>query len=216
MTGTIIALNGSVGGASSAQQSGGSGGSSNFVQLADLTKLQVNASVPEADATRLKVGQPATITWNALTNTSAKGQIVTVSPTSSGTGNVVSYPIVAGLDTIPQGVKLGQSVKIGVTVGSVENAVFVPSAAIRAVGGRNTVTVVADGKQEIRLVQIGLKGDSATVVTEGLAVGEQVVLATSTTGNTNQLPGGGLFPGGGGPGGGIRQGGPPQGGGGTR
>lgn len=215
MAGTIVAINGAVGGQSSStgqaggQGSSGTSGGTSFVQLADLTKLQVNATVPEADATRLKNDQAATITWNALANTTATGKVTSVSPTSSGSGNVVSYPIVVALDKIPDRVKLGQSVKLTVTVEQVEDAIYVPNAAVRSTGGRALVTVVANGKQEARVVQIGLKGDNFTVVTEGLNVGEQVVLATATTGGTNNQFPGGFFPGGGAGqgGGGFRQGG---------
>ncbi|HZM79227.1 MAG TPA: efflux RND transporter periplasmic adaptor subunit [Candidatus Limnocylindrales bacterium] len=214
MAGTVVAINGAIGGQSSAGgQTGGQTGGQNatsFMQLADLTKLQVSASVPEADATRLKNDQAATVTWNALANTTATGKVTSISPTAAASGNVVSYPIVVALDTIPNGVKLGQSVKLTVTVDRVEDAIYVPNAAVRSTGNRALVTVVANGKQESRLVQIGLKGDSFTVITEGLSAGEQVVLATATTGgNTNQFPGG-FFPGGGqgpGGGGGFRQGG---------
>jgi macrolide-specific efflux system membrane fusion protein len=211
MTGTVVAINGAVGGSSAPTGQSAGQNATNFMVLADLTKLQVNANVPEADATRLKNDQTATVTWNALTGTTATGKITSISPTASTSGNVVSYPIAVTLDTIPTGTKLGQSVKLTVTVERVENAIYVPNAAVRSVGGRSIVTVVTNGKQETRAVQIGLKGDSFTVIASGLTVGEQVVLATATTGgNTNQFPGGGLFPGGGnapGGGGGVRQGG---------
>jgi len=207
MAGTVVAINGAVGG-SSTPTGGQQATATSFIQLADLTKLQVNASVPEADATRLRNDQTASITWNALTNVTATGKVTSISPTASTTGNVVAYPIVVSLDTIPNGVKLGQSVKLTVTMERVEGVVYVPNAAIRSAAGRSLVTVVIDGKQEQRLVQIGLKGDTFTVITSGLTVGEQVVLATASPGgNLNQLPGG-LFPGGPGQGGGgIRQGG---------
>lgn len=217
MAGTIVAINGAVGGQSSPTGQN----ATSFMQLADLGKLQVNATVPEADATRLKMDQSAAITWNALANTTANGKVTSISPTAAASGNVVSYPIVVMLDTIPNGVKLGQSVRLTVTVERVEDAIYVPNAAVRSVGGRSLVTVVAGGKQEARLVEIGVKGDSFTAVTSGLDVGEQVVLATATTGgNNNQFPGG-FFPGGGGGqgpggGGGFRQGGFQGGGGGNQ
>ena len=42
-----------------------------YRQLADLTKLQINASFAEADATKLKAGQTAQISWSALSGTRA-------------------------------------------------------------------------------------------------------------------------------------------------
>jgi macrolide-specific efflux system membrane fusion protein len=201
MAGTVVAVNGAIGGSSNVQNG--------FIQLADLAHLQIKANVPEADATRLKVGQTASVTWNALTDARVTGKVSAISPTAA-TGNVVQYPITVALDSAPDGARLGQSVKLTVTVDQVENAIYVPAAAVRTAGNRTTVIVVKDGKEETRAVQIGLKGDSFTVITEGLSVGEQVLLAT-VSGSTNQqqfpFGGGGQIPGGGtGPGGGGRGG----------
>ncbi len=200
MAGTIVAVNGAIGGSSNVQ--------SGFIQLADLAHLQIKASVPEADATRLKVGQIATVTWNALADARVTGKVSAISPTATA-GNVVQYPITVALDSAPDEARLGQSVKLTVTVDQVENAIYVPTAAVRTAGNRTTVIVVKDGKEETRAVQIGLKGDSFTVVTEGLSLGEQVLLATVSGTTTNQNPfqgpgGGGQFPGGGNGRGGTR------------
>ncbi len=194
MAGTVVAISGAVGGSSGGSSSGGNGSSSTasgFIQLADLTKLQVAAGVAEADATRLTTGQSATVAWNALTGATATGKVSAISPTASD-GNTVTYPIEVLLDSIPEGVRLGQTVSLTVTVDAVADAVYVPAAAVRTAGGRTTVTVVKDGVQETRAVEIGLKGDAYTVIVSGVAVGEQVVLATVTGGTNNQqqFPGG--------------------------
>jgi macrolide-specific efflux system membrane fusion protein len=127
---------------------------------------------------------------------------------------VITYPLTATLDTVPEGARLGQSVRLTITVDEVRDAINVPTAAVTSVAGRNIVTVVVNGKQEIRAVQIGLKGDSATVILSGVQVGEQVVLATvsGTTGGGFQLPGGGQLPGGQLPGGQVPGGQIPGGG----
>lgn len=212
MAGTVVALTGTVG-ASSSGSSGGSSGTGTtataFAQIADLSKLQVNASVPEADATRLKVGQAATVTWNALTSTRVAGTIASISPTSTTSGGVVSYPIVVSLSSVPEKAKLGHSVSLSVTVSKVDNVIYVPAAAVKTAGGASVVTVVVNGQQSARTVQIGLEGDSYTEITSGLTVGELVVIATVTSTTTTNPFGGGQFPGGGGqvPGGAGRGGG---------
>jgi macrolide-specific efflux system membrane fusion protein len=201
MAGTIVSLTGAVGSSSSSGSSGGNGSSESnaFIQIADLTKLQVTASVPEADATRLKVGQAATVTWNALTATRVEGEIASISPTSTTSGGVVSYPIVVTLSSVPDKAKLGQTVVLKVTVAEVADAIYVPAAAVKTAGGVTTVTVMENGTQTTRTVQIGLEGDSYTQITSGLTVGEQVVIATVTSNTTNfQFPGGFGGPGGGG------------------
>ncbi|MEV6968062.1 biotin/lipoyl-binding protein [Hamadaea sp. NPDC051192] len=210
MAGTVTAMNGTVGGSSagSSSSSGGSGGnstssssgSSAFIVLSDMDKLQVSASVPESDATRLKLKQSAQVTWNALANTTAEGLVTTISPTSTTSGGVTSYPIVISLNTVPTGAKLGQSVSISVVVSKVENVLYVPAAAVKSAGNLKTVTVVKDnGAQETRTVTVGVEGDSYTEIKSGLTAGEKVVIATVTTNSTtnNQMPGGGQFGGGG-------------------
>jgi macrolide-specific efflux system membrane fusion protein len=232
MAGTVTAINGTLGGSasgssSSSSSSGGSQGggttsgssssstsASGFVEIADLTKMQVAASFAEADATSLSDGQVATVTWNALSGTSQSAEVAAIDPSATTSNSVVTYGVTLSLDKVPAGAKVGQTVSVSVTTGSKENVVLVNAAALTTVGNRHTVTVVANGVQETRSVEIGLEGDSATEITSGLTAGEQVVVKTTSTTTGNQQGGGG-FPGGGTGfgGGGLTGGGVPGGGG---
>ncbi|MET7422372.1 efflux RND transporter periplasmic adaptor subunit [Dactylosporangium sp. NPDC005555] len=213
IAGTVTAVNGAVGSTSSSSGSSSGGGgattggttstsSSGFIQLADLTKLQINAGFAEADATKLKAGQTAEISWSALSGTRATGKVSAISPTATTTNNVNSYAVVIGLDTLPEGVRLGQSTTAVVTIAEAQNAVRIPTAALRTAGGQRTVEVQVNGQVETRTVEVGITGGSFVEIRSGLTAGEQVVITTtttnSTTGTTNQFPGGGNFPGGGG------------------
>ncbi|TDO42556.1 efflux RND transporter periplasmic adaptor subunit [Paractinoplanes brasiliensis] len=221
MAGTVTAINGTLGSSSSGTGSSSQGSSqpgdstagdnstsgSGFIELQDLTKMQVTAAFAEADATKLKEKQTATVTWNALNAATATARVSAVDPSATTSDNVVTYGVTLSLDKVPSGAKAGQTVSVAVTTGRVENAVLVNPAAITTAGNRHTVTVVAGGAQEVRQVEIGLEGDSATQITSGVVAGEQVVLTTTSTttgGNQGGFPGGGLggAPAGGGPGGG--------------
>jgi macrolide-specific efflux system membrane fusion protein len=96
--------------------------------------MQVSASFAEADATRLKTGQTATVTWAALTGATATGTVATIAPTATTSNNVNSYATVVTLGTLPTGVRIGQTVTVSVVVGQVADAVRVPTAAVRTVG----------------------------------------------------------------------------------
>ena len=232
IAGTITAVNGTVGsttGSSSGSSGGGGGGaggsggsgssasSSGFVQLADLSSMQASVSFAEADATRLKEGQTATVTWAALAGASATGSVATIAPTATTSNNVNSYAVVVSLTNLPTGVRIGQTVTVNVVVGDVADALRVPTAAVRTVNNRHVVTVVgANGATELREVTIGVEGNTFIEIKSGLQAGEQVAIVTSTTtttNGTNGFPGGGL--GGGGLGGGGLGGGGFTGGGGA-
>ncbi|GAA2705269.1 efflux RND transporter periplasmic adaptor subunit [Actinoplanes palleronii] len=227
MAGTVTAVSGTIGtsasgtGSSSSSSGGGSqgGGSSStsstsststgFVEIADLTKMQVAADFAEADATQLKEKQVATVTWNALSGTEQSAKVTAIDPSGATSNSVVTYGVTLTLDKVPTGAKVGQTVSVVVTTGSKENVIAVNSAAITTVGKRHTVTVVANGTQETRSVEIGLAGDSTTEITSGLTAGEQVVVKTTSTssGTTGQQGGAGFGAGGGNFGGGGNLGG---------
>ncbi|WP_433612224.1 efflux RND transporter periplasmic adaptor subunit [Dactylosporangium sp. CA-139114] len=218
IAGTVTAVSGAVGSSSGGSSSSGGGGGGNgstgsatssssssgsgFVQIADLSKLQVNASFAESDATKLKAGQTASITWSALSGTRATGKVAAISPTATTSNNVNSYAVTISLDSLPEGVRLGQSTTAVVTVAEAQNVLRIPSAALRTAGGRRTVQVQVNGQTEERQVEVGITGGGFVEVKSGLQAGEQVVITTtttnSTTGTNNQFPGGGNFPGGGG------------------
>jgi membrane fusion protein, macrolide-specific efflux system len=228
ISGTIIAQNGVVGassGSSSSSSSGsgsgsgtgsGSGGSGanssassssssssgGFMQIADLKKMEVDTDFAEADATKLKVGMPAAITWNALTGATATGKVSSIDPTATTSNNVVSYGVVVKLTSLPTGVRIGQSTNVVVTTATATNVLSVASSAVTTVGTRSTVTIV--GQTLPTVVTIGVVGNQYTEIKPGLKAGQEVKLpavnTSGTTTNTNPFAGGGggLFGGGGG------------------
>jgi membrane fusion protein, macrolide-specific efflux system len=221
MAGTVTAVSGSVGSSSSGtgSSSGGGGGgnnssssssssSSGFVTIADLTSLQASAGFAEADATKLKVGQVAQITWSALSSATATGKVTSIAPTATTSNSVNTYAVTVSVDKVPDGARLGQTISVKVTVASAENALRVPLAAVTSAGNRYSVKVRKDNVDTVTIVQVGIKGDEYYEITSGLNEGDVVVVTTTvstgTTG-TNNFPGfGGL--GGGGFGGGAGRG----------
>ncbi|GAA4039941.1 efflux RND transporter periplasmic adaptor subunit [Nonomuraea soli] len=226
--GTITALNGTVGGSSSggsvasttagsgASTSGGSGastgGSTGFLTVTNTAKLQLTGNFTETDVARLKVGQEATVTFDALSGVSGKGEITQIEPVSATSNNVVQYPVTVAFTEVPKQVKLGQTATVSVEVGRAADVIALASSAITTAGGQSTVTLLKNGRQVRTPVTLGVKGTVTTEIRSGLSEGDQVVppATTTTTGQQgNQMRGfggGGGFTGGGGqpPGGGGR------------
>ncbi|GAA5072971.1 macrolide-specific efflux system membrane fusion protein [Thermocatellispora tengchongensis] len=219
-SGTIISVNGTAGG-SVGGSSGGTGGGSTgstastgsttgatgsggFIELADTGKLRIVGTFTEADVTRLKVGQAATVSFDALPGVSAGGKVTQIDPVAQTSDNVVRYPVTISLSDVPAQVRLGQTASVQVVVDRAEDVLTVPSTAVRTAGGQSTVILVRGGTQTTARVEVGVKGDQATEIRSGLNEGDLVVRQANATATTGQQG----FPGlGGGLGGGVRIGG---------
>jgi multidrug efflux pump subunit AcrA (membrane-fusion protein) len=200
------AASSAAGGASS-----GSGSSSGLVTIDSLGQLEIVAGFAEADATKIAVGQPATITFPALPNTELAGKVVAVAATSTVVSNVVTYNETIALINPPAEVKEGMTAAVSVVDQSASNALELPSSAITTTGTISTVELLQNGKTTVTPVTTGLVGNSSTQIVSGLKLGNVVVEPTvAITAASSSTAGAGL---GGGLGGGFGGGGGGGGGG---
>ena len=188
ISGTVTAVNGSVGetvsggstssaaanssansAASSSSSSSSSGG---FVTIDDLKDLEVVAGFAEADATKIAVGQPATVTLAALPSTEVAGVVTATSPTSVVASNVVTYDKTIALRNPPPTVLDGMTADVSVVVETATNVLEVPSAAVTTTGATSTVTVQKNGKDVTTRVTVGLVGSSTTQILSGVTAAE--------------------------------------------
>jgi multidrug efflux pump subunit AcrA (membrane-fusion protein) len=197
------ATGGTAGGSSSSSSSSSSGSStSGFIDLADVNKLQVKGEFTEADTTKLKIGQQATVSFAALSGTTASGKLTSIETSPTTNNNVVQYAATVSLTTRPSTVRIGQTATVLVVVSKADDVLYVPAAAVRTAGGQSIVTVMQNGRQVTTMVQTGIRGEQGTEIKSGLREGQQVVLTSSAGSGGTGFPGGG-FPGGGIPGGGL-------------
>ncbi|MER6776209.1 MULTISPECIES: HlyD family efflux transporter periplasmic adaptor subunit [unclassified Streptomyces] len=202
---------GSSAGSSSAGAASSSSALSGFVVLTNPSGMQVTANFSEADALRLKPGQPATVTLNAMSGKALNAQVLSVSslPTGSGSssgggnsggGSAVQYAATLTITSPTDDLRSGLSASIQVVVGEASGALSVPTAAVSGTGANRTVTVVkADGTAVRTPVTVGLEGDSTDQILSGLTEGEQVQLTAVSSTGSGGFPGG-AFPGGAGAG----------------
>ena len=222
VAGTVAAVNGQVGSPASGSGSGsssssssnsGSGSSSSssssssgFIVLTDLALLDVKVGFAESDAAKVKVGQAATVTFDALPGQTVNGNVISMDVNQTLVSNVVTYYAHIALTNPPAGVKPGMTASVAVVLDKRDNVVTLPTSAVSTRGNTATVTVRAAGKDSSRTIAVGLRGDNAVEIVSGLQAGEVVVTkVTSATGaGTSTFGGGGR----GGGGGGVVGGGP--------
>jgi multidrug efflux pump subunit AcrA (membrane-fusion protein) len=209
--------------ASTSSTSSSSSSSSGFAEIASLHRLSMTVSFDESDISKLKVGQTATVTLEALTGVELAAKVTAVSPLGTTSSSVVSYDATLTLEQQDARVKPGMSASAAVIV-SQGKGVTVPNDAVNGTGSLGTVTEDVNGKSVTKQVVVGQRGDSRTVITSGLAAGSQLYVTTtlpsttattasgsSSSGTLGGLSGSSGFgaAGGGVAGGGTGRGGPP-------
>lgn len=207
-------------GGSGSSTTGSSGSSTTGIEVVNTSTWEVQASVSSSDLETLKKGLQATITPTGGTEDvfgTVRSIGVVASSSSSGT---TEFPVVIDVTGKPKGLHAGTTATVAITVKQLTDVLTVPTQAVRTENGATTVQVSKDGAVSSVPVTVGGVYGTSTVITDGLAEGDQVVVTlrtpTAGTGQTQggdgrgQFPGGG-FPGGGFPGGGFPAGGPPGG-----
>ncbi len=154
----------------------GDSGSPDFITLAQLDRMKMQVSLSESDVTDVKVGQPATVSVNAVPDEKLAGRVTHIGLLSSTSNGVVSYPVTIVVKQTAAGIRPGMTATAEVVIAQVQGVVTVPS---RAVSG-TSVTVKQGGKDIQRQVTTGLVGDSTTEIVSGLRAGAQVVLPSAS------------------------------------
>ena len=143
----------------------------------------------EVDTAKLKVGQDAVLTFDALPDRTVNGKVSEVSGVGVSTQGVVNYEVKISFDNPENDVLPGMTVSAVVTTEVKPDVLLAPSQAVKSVGSLNYVEVLnnytsvpnsrlvtsADTPQRIN-VTIGDSNDTMTEITSGLTEGESIVL----------------------------------------
>ena len=193
-SGVVSTVNAVVG-QSSAAASGagtatGASAGTGLVTLVDPYGLGVTASIAEADATSVQVGQPANVTLPA-SGRELTGTVTAVDIQSTVTNNVVQYLTTVALDAPPVDVRVGQTASLTIVTGTRDDVLQIPTSAIATTDGTSRVTAVKDGRLVEVTVTTGMVGTTGTEIVSGLAEGDEVVLVNSAdAATTGGFPGG--------------------------
>src|SRR5213596_3836267 len=102
-----------------------------FTIAQDLTKMQVETSVDEADIGRVKLNDQATFTVDAFPNETFVGRVTQIRKAAQVVQNVVTYTVVVAVDN-PSGRLLpGMTANVKLVVAQKPSVLKVPNAALR-------------------------------------------------------------------------------------
>lgn len=102
-----------------------------FTIAQDLTKMQIEVSVDEADISRIKLEQNASFTVDSYPEQSFKGKVVQIRNAPIITQNVVTYITVVNVDNTDLKLKPGMTANVAIEVARKDDALKLPPAALR-------------------------------------------------------------------------------------
>lgn len=146
-------------------------------EVVNSAQLELEGQVPVAQATRVRVGQPVEFALDAYPGRTFTGTVAQVAPVADPGTRQVGVTI--RLPNQDRSVIGGLFATGRVITGTTDDAVVVPSGAVRGTNGESHVQLLEGGTLQRRGVVVG-EVDPATgrtSIAQGLAVGDTVVVS---------------------------------------
>ncbi len=102
-----------------------------FTIAQDLTEMQVDTNVSEADIGRVAIGQEATFTVDAFPNLTFQGKVTDIRNAPVTVQNVVTYDVVILVKNPELKLRPGMTANASILVAQRENALKIPNSALR-------------------------------------------------------------------------------------
>jgi len=102
-----------------------------FTVAQDLTKMQIEVSVSEADIGKVQVGQMVNYSLDGYPNDTFKGKVTQVRISPTTVSNVVTYTVIVIVDNDDGKLKPGMTANVSIITNTKEHALCVDNAAMR-------------------------------------------------------------------------------------
>jgi len=106
--------------------------------------MNLKVAVDELDVVEVEIGQPVTITIDALSNLSLHGEVYKIAPVGTSSGGVTTYDVELTFDATGTGVRSGMNATGEIQVAETEDTLYVPVEAIMTMNNKSYV-MVSDG-----------------------------------------------------------------------
>jgi HlyD family secretion protein len=130
-----------------------------FVIAADMTQMQINASVDESDLGRIADGQPVTFTVDAYRDDTFTGRVEQIRLNPVVVSNVVTYAAIVSAPNPGLKLKPGMTANLSIEVARKDDVLRVPAAALRV---RPDADVLKAFGQSATVVPAPTKADSSS------------------------------------------------------
>lgn len=160
-------------------------------RIDDLSSLIVDVEISEVDINSIAVGQPVTLTFDAILGNEYHGEVIQVTQAGSIVQGVVNFTVTVRITDADELVKPGMTAAVNITVKELKDQVLIPNRAVRLVNGQRVVYVLEGGLPVMVEVRLGSSSDTMSVLIDGdVQEGDSIILNPPA----NFEPGGGPPP----------------------
>ena len=156
--------------------SGGVGGGTEVLAIADLNQMVINAHVNQVDVVHLKVGQEVDIKIESISGLKLSGTVERISPQAILLDRIKGFSARILLGEIDHRIRPGMTADLTIPVHFAQGVRAVPLAAVFTARDDHYVYVQTSTGPEQRSVQIGVVDFQHVEILSGLAAGEVVWL----------------------------------------
>ncbi|MBE2244033.1 MAG: HlyD family secretion protein [Burkholderiaceae bacterium] len=128
-----------------------------FIIARNLSDMQVEAAIDEADVARVHTGQRVTFTLDAVPGRTLEGRVEQIRKAALSAQNVVTYTVIIPFDNPGNSLLPGMTANVRIVVDTRENVLKVPNAALRVrIAGVEPAQAAASAAQAASAVPAGV------------------------------------------------------------
>ncbi|MCL4401970.1 MAG: HlyD family efflux transporter periplasmic adaptor subunit, partial [Acidobacteria bacterium] len=151
-----------------------------FMKVVDTSHMLVDASVNQVESEFIRIGQSASVVFDAFPALRLKAKVKSVGALASGGWRqnyyVRNVPISVAIEGSDPRIIPDLSAAVDVVLTEKPDSLLIPLEAVQSENGRNVVFVKENGQFRPREVELGPKNHIQTVVVSGLKAGEVIAL----------------------------------------
>lgn len=161
--------------------------------------METVISIDELDISKVKVGQAATVSLDAVSGKTFDGEVTEIDQIGTASNGVTDYNVTVAIDN-PTGIKVGMTTNVSIVTQSADNVIVVPTSAVVLKEGTtgyilpaNSAYANSDGtpkqlknanvrelaRKYGQQVTIGITNSDEYEITDGLDIGDQYVVAVT-------------------------------------
>lgn len=163
-----------------------------IAEVADLSKMEINLEISEADIPKIALGMEVVYKILAFNDESKKSSISSIDPALStlsngvyssqnrGSNSAVYYYAKAKIDNSDGLLKIGMTTENSIIINQSKNTLYIPTSAIFKEGNATFVKVLKNGKATKKEIKVGIANSINSEILQGLSSDDEVIITSSS------------------------------------